>query len=50
MNELLKLAKDLSYIPSSDWAVIAQEGAKATYNSGKKLGGYISDIIDTFFD
>lgn len=37
-------------IPSEDLAVIVQEGAKTAYNGGKKLGGYISDIIDAIFD
>lgn len=43
MEELMKLTKHLPTIPSEDLAVIAQEG-------GKKLGGFISDIIDAIFD
>ena len=50
MEELMKLTKHLPNIPSEDLAIIAQEGAKAAYNGGKKLGGYISDIIDAIFD
>jgi hypothetical protein len=50
MNKLVKLTQDLSNIPSGDWGVIAQEGAKVAYNGGKKLGGYISDFIDAIFD
>lgn len=50
MNELVKLTQDLSNIPSGDWAVVAQEGAKVAYDGGKKLGGYISDFIDAIFD
>ena len=50
MEELMKLTKHLSTIPLEDLAVIAQEGAKAAYKGGKKLGGFISDIIDAIFD
>lgn len=50
MEELMKLTKHLPTIPSEDLAVIVQEGAKATYNGGKKVGGFISDIIDAVFD
>lgn len=50
MEELLKQTKHLTNIPSEDLAIIAQEGAKAAYKGGKKLGGYISDIIDAIFD
>lgn len=50
MEELMKLTKHLPTIHSEDLAVIVQEGAKTSYNGGKKLGGYISDIIDAIFD
>lgn len=50
MKTLIKLAQDLSNIPSGDWAVVAQEGAKVVYNGGKKLGGHISDFINAIFD
>lgn len=50
MEELMKLTKHLPNIPSGDWAVVAQEGAKVAYDGGKKLGGYISDFIDAIFD
>ena len=49
MEELMKLTKHLPTIPSEDLAVIVQECAKATYNGGKKVGGFISDIIDAIF-
>ena len=46
----MKLTKNLTNIPSEDLAIIAQEGAKAAYKGGKKLGRFISDIIDAIFD
>ncbi len=50
MEELTKLTAELSNVKSAEIATISKECAKATYNGGKKVGGFISDIIDAIFD
>ena len=48
MEELLKLTQE--GLPDKASIELVKEVATSAFNGGKKLGGYISDIIDAIFD
>lgn len=48
MNDLLKLTKEV--LPDEASVKLVREVAASAFNSGKKVGGFISDIIDAICD
>lgn len=48
MKELLKLTQEV--LPDKVSGELVKEVATSAFNGGKKVGGFISDIIDSIFD
>ncbi len=48
MEELIKLTQDV--LPDKASVELVKEVATSAFNGGKKVGGFISDIIDVIFD
>lgn len=48
MNDLLKLTKEV--LPDEASVKLVREVAASAFNGGKKVGGFISDIIDAICD
>ena len=48
MEELIKLTQES--LPDKASVELVKEVATSAFNGGKKVGGFISDIIDAIFD
>jgi hypothetical protein len=48
MEELIKLTQE--GLPDKASVELVKEVATSAFNGGKKVGGFISDIIDAIFD
>ena len=48
MEELIRLTQEV--LPDKASVELVKEVATSAFNGGKKVGGFISDIIDVIFD